>query len=213
MVGHVRAIAGLRAHLLRPRGLRREGRPQGGDSATTTATTTNTASTTLDAPTSSTTGEATGTGTAPRPRRRAEPTGTTAVADDVDELTPPPSRPRAPPSSDFCDPQAVADTTAFTYVKKFDTGSRQGPAGLVLQRRRDEVMIMSFSGKARRFTTDGTPKGDVIDVPPEALPQLDGATYDAKLQRGLLINQGCVLNEVDPVTLASSSRRNSSASA
>jgi hypothetical protein len=97
----------------------------------------------------------------------------------------------------------VADTTAFTYVKKFDTGIPD----MVLQASfyngdADEVMIMSFSGKARRFTTDGTPKGEVFDVPAEALPQLDGATYDAKLQRGLLINQSCVLNEVDPITLA-----------
>jgi hypothetical protein len=102
-----------------------------------------------------------------------------------------------------CDPQAVSDTKAFTFVGKFDTGIPDK----VLQASyyngdADEVMIMSFSGKARRFTTDGTPKGDVIDVPAEALPQLDGATYDAELKRGLLINQSCVLTEVDPVTLA-----------
>ena len=102
-----------------------------------------------------------------------------------------------------CDPQAVTDTKAFTYVKKFDTGIPDK----VLQASfyngdADEVVIMSFSGKARRFTTDGTPKGDVFDVPAEALPQLDGATYDPINQRGLLINQGCVLVETDPVTLA-----------
>jgi len=181
------------------------GRPQGGDSATTTATTTNTsASTTLDAPTSSTTGDGlTGTGSAATTSTTAEPTGTTAVATTSMTLTTTADASTSTTSSDFCDPQAVADTTAFTYVKKFDTGIPDK----VLQASfyngdDDEVMIMSFSGKARRFTTDGTPKGDVLDVPPEALPQLDGATYDAKLQRGLLINQGCVLNEVDPVTLA-----------
>lgn len=102
-----------------------------------------------------------------------------------------------------CDPQAVSDTKAFTFVGKFDTGI----SDKVLQASyyngdADEVMIMSFSGKARRFATDGTPKGDVFDVPAEALPQLDGATYDAELKRGLLINQACVLVEVDPVTLA-----------
>lgn len=182
------------------------GRPGGEASATTTASTTNaTASTTAEAPTSSSTSEdATGTGTSTTGTSEA-PTGTTAVTStttttSVTSTTEPSTGTTEP---NFCDPQAVADTTAFTYVKKFDTGIPDK----VLQASfyngdADEVMIMSFSGKARRFTTDGTPKGEVFDVPAEALPQLDGATYDAKLQRGLLINQSCVLVEVDPITLA-----------
>ena len=102
-----------------------------------------------------------------------------------------------------CDPNQVEDTVAFTYVSKFDTGIPDA----VLQASyynpdADEVMIMSFSGKARRFKVDGTPIGDVFDVPPAALPKLDGATYDPAKKVGLLINQDCVLNEVEPTTLA-----------
>jgi len=102
-----------------------------------------------------------------------------------------------------CDPNQVEDTKAFTYISKFDTGIPDA----VLQASyynsdADEVMIMSFSGKARRFKVDGTPLGDVFDVPPAALPKLDGATYDPITKVGLLINQDCVLNEVEPKTLA-----------
>lgn len=102
-----------------------------------------------------------------------------------------------------CDPNQVADTKAFTYVSQFDTGLTDA----VLQASyyntdADEVMIMSFSGQARRFKVDGTPLGDVFDVPAAALPKLDGATYDPLNKVGLLINQDCVLNEVEPQTLA-----------
>ena len=102
-----------------------------------------------------------------------------------------------------CDPNEVEDTLAFTYVSQFDTGIPD----MVLQASyynsdADEVMIMSFSGKARRFMVDGTAIGDVFDVPAEALPKLDGATYDPVGKVGLLINQDCVLTEVEPQTLA-----------
>ncbi len=102
-----------------------------------------------------------------------------------------------------CDPNMVADTLAFTYVKKFDTGIPDK----ILQASyyntvADEVMIMSYNGQARRFTVDGTAIGDVFMVPAEALPSLDGATFDPVLERGLLINQSCVLVEVEPQTLA-----------
>jgi hypothetical protein len=102
-----------------------------------------------------------------------------------------------------CDPNIVADTLAFTYVSQFDTGITDK----VLQASyyntvADEVMIMSFSGQARRFTVDGVALGDVFAVPMEALPQLDGATFDPVLERGLLINQSCVLVEAEPQTLA-----------
>jgi len=102
-----------------------------------------------------------------------------------------------------CDPNMVADTLAFTYVSQFDTGITDK----ILQASyyntvADEVMIMSFNGQARRFTVAGVPLGDVFPVPVEALPQLDGATFDPVLERGLLINQSCVLVEVEPQTLA-----------
>lgn len=102
-----------------------------------------------------------------------------------------------------CDPNQVEDTVAFTYVSQFDTGIPD----MVLQASyynsdADEVMIMSFSGKARRFKVDGTALSDVFDVPAQALPKLDGATYDPLGKVGLLINQDCVLTEVDAQTLA-----------
>lgn len=102
-----------------------------------------------------------------------------------------------------CDPNVVADTVAFTYVKKFDTGL----GDKILQASyyntvADEVMIMSYNGQARRFTVDGAPIGEVFAVPQEALPKLDGATFDPVNIRGLLINQDCVLTEVEPQTLA-----------
>jgi hypothetical protein len=102
-----------------------------------------------------------------------------------------------------CDPNQVEDTLAFTYVSQFDTGIPDA----VLQASyynsdADEVMIMSFSGKARRFKVDGTAIGEVFDVPAQALPKLDGATYDPVGKVGLLINQDCVLTEVEPQTLA-----------
>lgn len=156
--------------------------PTGGGSLTGTADTGTTAMATTS--TSSTSGESTS----------GESTGGSSTAGESSEGT----------SGGFvCDPNVVADTVAFTYVSKFDTGITDK----ILQASyyntvADEVMIMSFNGQARRFTVDGAPIGDVFAVPPEALPQLDGATFDPVQIRGLLINQGCVLTEVEPQTLA-----------
>jgi len=121
--------------------------------------------------------------------------GTTAGPDTTTGTTGPDTTgttAEATTSGGLCDPRAVSDTKAFTFATRFDTGIPDK----VLQASfyngdLDEVVIMSFSGKARRFQPDGTPKGDVFDVPAAALPKLDGATYDAKTQRGLLINQDC----------------------
>lgn len=162
------------------------------------ATTSTTSASTTDAQTGSA-------ATTAEPTTTAVGTSTSAGA-TTDASTGPIGSTTAPDTTTggaVCDPQAVPDTKAFTFVKKFDTGIPDK----VLQASfyngdADEVMIMSFSGKARRFTTDGAPKGDVFDVPAEALPQLDGATYDPISKRGLLINQSCVLVETDPVTLA-----------
>lgn len=163
------------------------------------ATTSTTSASTTDAQTGSA-------ATTAEPTTTAVGTSTSAGA-TTDASTGPIGSSTAPDTTTtggaVCDPQAVPDTKAFTFVKKFDTGIPDP----VLQASfyngdADEVMIMSFSGKARRFTTDGAPKGDVFDVPAEALPKLDGATYDPISKRGLLINQGCVLVETDPVTLA-----------
>ncbi len=128
-----------------------------------------------------------------------EPTGGSTVG----ESTGGESTSGSSTGSGVCDPNIVADTLAFTYVSQFDTGI----ADMILQASyyntvADEVMIMSYNGQARRFTVDGVPLGDVFAVPAEALPSLDGATFDPVMERGLLINQGCVLVEVEPQTLA-----------
>ncbi|MCB9703798.1 MAG: hypothetical protein H6711_18015 [Myxococcales bacterium] len=101
-----------------------------------------------------------------------------------------------------CDLGQVPDTLGFTFAKKFDTGIPDPVLQATYYNTQDdEVMVMSFSGKARRMALDGTPLADVIDVPPEAQPKLDGATYDPVNHRGLLITQGCMLVEVEPQTL------------
>ncbi len=159
---------------------------------TTTAPTTSTTATTSDSTATGTTQTAsTGepTSTAPTLTSTTDTTETTTDTTDSGGFV--------------CDPNQVEDTLAFTYVSQFDTGIPDA----VLQASyynsdADEVMIMSFSGKARRFKPDGTALGDVFDVPLAALPKLDGATYDPLLKVGLLINQDCVLSEVEPQTLA-----------
>ena len=182
-------------------------------SETSTTVTTGTPGTTTDAPTTgpgtttttgptggaSETGSTSDTGTSDDPTTQATTSQTTGATSTTTATT--------SDSSDsgglVCDPNEVEDTLAFTYVSQFDTGIPDA----VLQASyynsdADEVMIMSFSGKARRFKVDCTAIGDVFDVPPEALPKLDGATYDPLNKVGLLINQDCVLTEVEPQTLA-----------
>jgi len=147
------------------------------------------------------TGEPVGTSTGEAATGGTTGTSTTSAATGTDTTS---ATSGEPSTGEFvCDPNEVEDTLAFTYVSQFDTGIPDA----VLQASyynsdADEVMIMSFSGKARRFKVDGTPLGEVFDVPPQALPKLDGATYDPVTKVGLLINQDCVLNEVEPVTLA-----------
>jgi hypothetical protein len=65
---------------------------------------------------------------------------------------------------------------------------------------RQEVTVFSFFGQGKRLDVDGNILGDV-QAPPEALPKLDGAAYDTVADVGLLINQDCVLVEVDPETM------------
>ncbi len=64
-------------------------------------------------------------------------------------------------------------------------------------------MFFSYFGKGRRFTIDGQPLGDVT-APAEALPKLDGASYDQVNKVAMLITQDCRLVEADPVTLMTS---------
>ncbi len=169
-------------------------------SSTGTGPATSTGPTTSGASDSETTNAPTSTGA---PTTTAEPStseATTTTTTTTGTTTTTTTNTTGEPA---CDPNQVEDTIAFTYVSKFDTGIPDA----VLQASyynsdADEVMIMSFSGKARRFQVDGTPIGDVFDVPAQALPKLDGATYDPIAKVGLLINQDCVLTEVDAQTLA-----------
>ena len=196
-----------------------DGRAMTETSTTNPTTTPTTVGTTGDAPTTTdptaatTTGltggatEAEGTGQATQSSQSttdATTTGVTTMASASTAADATTDTTESAESGGFvCDPNQVADTLAFTYISQFDTGIPDA----VLQASyynsdADEVMIMSFSGKARRFKVDGTPLSDVFDVPPAALPKLDGATYDPLTKVGLLINQDCVLNEVEPKTLA-----------
>lgn len=165
----------------------------------TTSDTTATAPTTDPGTTAPTGGISGSTSTGPDPVTTSEPDTTTGTTGPDTTGT----SAETTTSGALCDPNAVSDTKAFTFNTKFDTGIPDK----VLQASfyngdLDEVVIMSFSGKARRFHPDGTPKGEVFDVPAAALPKLDGATYDAKTQRGLLINQDCKLVEVDAASFA-----------
>ena len=192
-----------------------DGRAMTETSTTNPTTTPTTPGTTGDTPTTTdptaatTTGqsasatEAEGTGQATQTTTDAATTGLTTSTSATTGTTDPTTDPTTESGGFVCDPNQVEDTLAFTYVSQFDTGIPDA----VLQASyynsdADEVMIMSFSGKARRFKVDGTPLSDVFDVPPAALPKLDGATYDPLTKVGLLINQDCVLNEVEPKTLA-----------
>jgi hypothetical protein len=167
-----------------------------GVSATDTATTT---ATTTDAPTTAGPTADTTAGTSDATDTDATDTDATDTdATDTDATT--------GDSGDdpfACELEDVPDTQQFTFVQQFATGM---PSPLTqasfYNSYADEIMLMTFVGDARRFATDGTPLGPPFKVPPEATPALDGATYDPKLSRALLITQGCRLVETDPVTLS-----------
>ena len=99
-----------------------------------------------------------------------------------------------------CDPIAVPDTTEFVFSKAIEIGVSTLQAGYY-DNNRQEVTVLSFYGKGKRLDVDGNILGDV-EAPAEALPRLDGAAYDTLADVGLLINQDCVLVEVDPETMA-----------
>ena len=151
-------------------------------------------STTMDDPTAGTTGDPTGD---PTTGTTGDPTTGTTGDPTGDPTTGDPNDPQS------CDLDTVEDKTYFTFSKKFPTGmkSKQTQASFY-NSYANEVVLLTFDGEARRYDTDGTPLAPPFQVPAEALPALDGATYDAKLTRALLINQGCTLVEADPVTLA-----------
>ena len=94
----------------------------------------------------------------------------------------------------------MPDTTEFVFSKAIEIGVSTLQAGYY-DNNRQEVTVLSFFGKGKRLDVDGNILGDVA-APPEALPRLDGAAYDTLADVGLLINQDCVLVEVDPETMA-----------
>lgn len=102
---------------------------------------------------------------------------------------------------DMCFVADVEDTLGFTYSKSIDLADINTIQASYYNLDASEIVFLSFTGQGRRFTIDGAPLGDV-QAPPEALPQLDGATYDQVNKVALLITQGCKVVEADPVTLA-----------
>ncbi len=95
----------------------------------------------------------------------------------------------------------VEDTLAFTYSKSIDLAPIDTIQASFYNQDAQEIVFFSYFGQGRRYSLDGAPLGDVM-APPEALPSLDGATFDQVNRTGLLITQGCKIVEVDPITMA-----------
>lgn len=100
-----------------------------------------------------------------------------------------------------CEIADVEDTLAFTYSKSIDIAPIGTIQASFYNQDAQEIVFFSFFGQGRRYTLDGVAIGDVM-APPEALPSLDGATFDQVNRTGLLLTQGCNIVEVDPVTMA-----------
>lgn len=94
----------------------------------------------------------------------------------------------------------VTDTLAFTFSKSIDLAPINTIQASFYNQDDKEIVFFSFFGQGRRYTLDGTPLGDVM-APPEALPALDGASFDQVNRVGMLITQGCAVVDVDPVTM------------
>ncbi|MBK9755781.1 MAG: hypothetical protein IPO88_20175 [Nannocystis sp.] len=101
---------------------------------------------------------------------------------------------------DACLIADVEDTLDFVYQKSIDLGDINTIQASYYNIEAKEIVFFSYFGQGRRFAIDGTPLGDVM-APPEALPKLDGASYDQVNGVALLITQECRLVEADPVTL------------
>ncbi|MEZ4448984.1 MAG: hypothetical protein R3B09_05830 [Nannocystaceae bacterium] len=94
----------------------------------------------------------------------------------------------------------VEDTLSFTYVKTIDLVDINTIQASYYNIKDQEIVFFSYYGKGRRFSIDGQALGDVT-APAEALPKLDGASYDQVSEVALLLTQDCRLVEADPVTL------------
>ena len=97
----------------------------------------------------------------------------------------------------------VEDTLGFVYSKSIDLVDIDTIQASYYNIDASEIVFFSYYGKGRRFTIDGQPLGDVM-APAEALPKLDGASYDQVNKVAMLLTQDCRLVEADPVTLVTS---------
>jgi len=102
--------------------------------------------------------------------------------------------------ADMCFIADVEDTLNFVYVKSIDLVDINTIQASYYNIDAKEIVFFSYFGKGRRFSIDGQPLGDVM-APAEALPKLDGASYDQVNGVAMLITQDCRLVEADPVTL------------
>lgn len=99
-----------------------------------------------------------------------------------------------------CDVDNVPDTLAFTYSKSIDLAPIDTIQASFYNQDAQEIVFFSYFGPGRRYSLDGQPLGDVM-APPEALPALDGASFDQINRVGMLINQNCAVVDVNPVTM------------
>ena len=99
-----------------------------------------------------------------------------------------------------CEIDDVEDTLGFVYVRTIDLVDIGTIQASFYNIEAEEIVFLSFGGAGRRYTIDGVALGDV-QAPPEASSALDGASYDSAKEVALLLTQGCLLVEVDPVTL------------
>lgn len=89
---------------------------------------------------------------------------------------------------------------SYNFVKVTDVGVDGVTAGYY-NSAAGELVFLSGSGAGVRLELDGTLLGAVA-VPMMLIGQLDGAVYDPATDTALLIDKGCIVAEVDPVTLA-----------
>lgn len=160
-----------------------------GQSGSDSQTMTGTVATTAEPTSTGDTTESAVTGATDVATTTGEP-GTTTVGETTSTTGDPP-----------CEIADVEDTLAFTYSKSIDIAPIGTIQASFYNQDAKEIVFFSFFGQGRRYTLDGTPIGDVM-APPEALPSLDGATFDQVNRTGLLLTQGCKIVEVDPVTMA-----------
>jgi len=125
------------------------------------------------------------------------PDGTTTPGDTTSATT---GTTGGTTGSSGCDVADVPDTLAFTYSKSIDLAPLDTIQASFYNQDAQEIVFFSYFGQGRRYSLEGQPLGDVM-APPEALPSLDGASFDQIKRVGMLINQNCAVVDVNPVTM------------